>query len=75
MNTVLVSYDGRNKVVSGIMESLALMKGVSIDFNFKAKPRKNGLDEAIDDIKNGRIIKCKNFEEYKRETDKMLGYV
>jgi hypothetical protein len=34
----------------------------------------NGLDEAIDDIKMGRVTKHKNFEEYQKAVYQELGY-
>jgi hypothetical protein len=75
MNTVLVSYDKRNKVANHLIEALSASKGVKVKHEYKVKPSKTGLDEAIDDIKNGRIERYANFEEYKKATDKMLGYV
>ena len=72
MCTVLVSYDNRNKVAAQAIELMSVIKGVKIDYDVKVKPKKNGLDEAIDDIKHGRIEVYKSFEEYKKATDKML---
>ena len=35
----------------------------------------NGLDEAIEDIKMGRVTAYKNVEDYKKEMRKKFGYV
>jgi hypothetical protein len=75
MCTVLVSYDKRNKVAAQAIELMSVIKGVKIDYDFKVKPKKNGLDEAIDDIKHGRVSEPLCFEDFKKEMDKMLGYV
>jgi hypothetical protein len=75
MNTVLVSYDKRNKVAAQAMELMSVIKGVKINYDFKVESKRNGLDEAIEDIKMGRYETYKSFDEYKKATDKMLGYV
>ena len=75
MCTVLVSYDGRNKTAKRFMNALSATKGVEVTYNYKKNAYKNGIDEAIDDIKNGRVSEPKSFEEFKAEMDKMLGYV
>jgi hypothetical protein len=75
MNTVLVSYDKRNKVAAQAMELMSVIKGVKINYDFKVKPQKNGLDEAIEDIKNGRVETYENFDEFKKSVYKELGYV
>jgi len=35
----------------------------------------NGLDEAIEDIKAGRVTTYDNYDEYEKAVHKMLGYV
>ena len=35
----------------------------------------NRLDEAIEDIKMGRVTTYDNYEEYEKAVNKMLGYV
>lgn len=35
----------------------------------------SGIEAAIEDIKMGRITTYKNYEEYEKATNKMLGYV
>ena len=30
----------------------------------KTTKKKSGLDEAIDDFKNGRTVKCRDFDDY-----------
>jgi hypothetical protein len=75
MCTVLVSYDKRNKVAAQAMELMSVIKGVKINYDFKVKPKMNGLDEAIEDFKMGRYDTFKNFEEYQKTVYQELGYV
>jgi len=41
----------------------------------KAEKEMNRLDEAIEDIKMGRVTTYDNYEEYEKAVNKMLGYV
>ena len=75
MLTVLVSYDKRNKVAAQAIELMSAIKGVKINYDFKVKPKKNGLDEAIEDIKMGRVETYENFDEFKKSVYTELGYV
>jgi hypothetical protein len=75
MCTVLVTYDKRNKMAAQALELMAMMKGVKVNYDFKAKPKMTGLDEAIEDIKMGRVTKHENFEEYQKAVYQELGYV
>jgi hypothetical protein len=75
MCTVLVSYDGRNKAAKSLINSLSTTKGVEMEYNYKKNARKNGLDEAIEDVKAGRVSKPQSFEDFKKEMEKMISYV
>ena len=44
MLTVLISYDKRNKVAAQAIELMSAIKGVKINYDFKAPSPKNGLD-------------------------------
>jgi hypothetical protein len=57
------------------MELMSVIKGVKINYDFKEKPKKNGLDEAIEDFKTGRYDTFENFEEYQKAVYQELGYV
>ena len=61
METITLQYDATNPALKGLIAALLKLDGIS-----KAKPakKKSGLDEAIDDFKNGRTIKCKDFDDY-----------
>ena len=41
----------------------------------KSRKKLSGIEEAIEDIKMGRVTTYKNYEEYEKATHKMLGYV
>jgi hypothetical protein len=75
MCTALVTYDKKNKMAAQAMELMSMIKGVKINYDFKEKSNMNGLDEAIEDIKMGRVSEPQSFEDFKKEIDKMLGYV
>jgi len=48
----------------------------SLDVYLKPQTEKlSGLEEAIEDIKMGRVTTYENYEEYEKATNKMLGYV
>jgi hypothetical protein len=75
MCTVLVSYDKRNKVAAQAMQMMSMMKGVKINYDFKRKSKMNGLDEAIEDVKMGRVENCSSVDEFKKIMRKKYNYV
>jgi hypothetical protein len=60
---------------------IAYLKSLSKTSNFievmpqQAEKEMNRLDEAIEDIKMGRVTSYENYEEYEQAVHKMLGYV
>ena len=56
---------------------IAYLKSLSsLDVYLKPQIEKlSGLDEAIEDLKMGRVTTYENYEEYEKATNKMLGYV
>jgi cytochrome c2 len=68
MYTALISYNKRNKIAKNLMDVLERTKGVKIKYDLD-------LEEAIEDVKQGRITTYENFEEYQKEMRKKLGYV
>ncbi|MDD2386141.1 MAG: hypothetical protein PHP52_05100 [Bacteroidales bacterium] len=57
MATIIIEYDARNKIAKKTIEYI-LSLGI-----FKVK-RITGIDEALEDIKHGRVTKCKDFDDY-----------
>jgi hypothetical protein len=55
MTTVTLRYDARNKNISTLLDVIKNLGAVSVEM-----PRKTGLDEAIEDIKKGRVYTAKN---------------
>ena len=55
METVTLRYDARDKNITTLLNVIMNLGAVSVD-----KPRKTGLDEAIEDIKKGRVYTAKN---------------
>jgi len=56
---------------------IAYLKSLSsLDVYLKPQTKEmSGLDEAIEDLKMGRVTKHKNFEEYQKAVYQELGYV
>ena len=61
METITLQYDASNPAIKGVIAALLKLDGIS---KAKTKKKKSGLDEAIDDFKNGRTTKCKDFDDY-----------
>jgi len=61
METITLQYDASNPAIKGLIAALLKLDGIS---KAKTKKKKSGLDEAIDDFKNGRTTKCKDFDDY-----------
>ncbi|MCR5038650.1 MAG: hypothetical protein K6A94_04870 [Bacteroidales bacterium] len=61
METITLQYDATNPALKGLISALLKLDGIS---KAKTTKKKSGIDEAIDDFKNGRTTKCKDFNEY-----------
>ena len=61
METITLQYDATNPAIKGLIAALLKLDGIS---KARTKKKKSGLDEAIDDFKNGRTTKCKDFDDY-----------
>jgi len=55
MATITLNYDARNKNISALLSVIMNLGAVPVN-----KPRKTGLDKALEDIKNGRVTRIKN---------------
>jgi len=55
MATITLNYDARNKNINTLLGVIMNLGAVSVD-----KPRKTGLDEALEDVKKGRIYTAKD---------------
>ena len=53
MTTITLEYDARNPMISKTLDYI-----LSIGFS-KGTPRKTGLEEALDDVANGRVTVIK----------------
>lgn len=60
MNTITIQVEDRN-VMSGLKKVLKSMNGVVILPTHKNK--KSGIEEAMDDIRNGRVTEYKDADE------------
>ena len=55
MATITLNYDARNKNISTLLDVIKNLGAVVID-----TPRKTGLDQALDDVKKGRVYTAKD---------------
>jgi soluble cytochrome b562 len=77
MSSYIITVNERmtpGKSLMGFLKSLSKTTDFVDIVQQKERPA-NGIDEAIDDIKNGRITTYENFEEYQKGMRKILGDV
>jgi len=55
MATITLKYDTHNKNISVLLGVIMDLGAVRVN-----KPRKTGLDEALEDVKKGRVYTAKN---------------
>jgi hypothetical protein len=55
MATITLNYDARNKNISTLLDVIVNLGAVPVN-----KPRKTGLDEALEDVKKGRVYTAKD---------------
>lgn len=55
-----MQYDATNPALKGLIAALLKLEGV----NKLKTSKRSGLDEAIDDFKQGRTTKCNDFDDY-----------
>ena len=63
METITLKYNANNPAIKGLIAALLKFDDV-VKVKTPTKAKKNGLDEAIDDFKNGRTTKCRDFNDY-----------
>ena len=54
MATITLNYDAHNKIIRTLLGVIMDLGAVPIN-----KPRKTGFDEALDDVKKGRVYTAK----------------
>ncbi len=62
MATITLEYDGRNVGLKKLIEAMIALGATVVQQ--KGKSSKSGLEESMDDIKNGRITTHKSVEDY-----------
>ena len=77
MSSYIITVNERITLGKSLVEFLKSLSKTTNYVNIvqKEKNLTNGIDEAIDDIKNGRITIYENFEEYKKGMNKILSDV
>lgn len=55
IETVTFSFDNSNLIIKKLMEAMVAAG---------ARKQVSGLDEAIEELKEGQTIKCENFEDF-----------
>ena len=64
METITLQYNANNPAIKGLIAALLKFDDVVKVSKTSTKAKKTGLDEAIDDFKNGRTTKCRDFNDY-----------
>ena len=64
METITLQYNANNPAIKGLIAALLKFDDVVKVSKTTNKVKKTGLDEAIDDFKNGRTTKCRDFNDY-----------
>lgn len=62
MATITLEYDGRNVGLKKLIEAMIALGATVVQP--KGKPSKSGLEQSMDDIKNGRVTTHKSVEDY-----------
>jgi 16S rRNA U516 pseudouridylate synthase RsuA-like enzyme len=62
MATVTLTYDGRNRTIRRMLDAL-LSLGVTVEKTEKKQKKLTPLEEADEDIKQGRVYSAKNAED------------
>ena len=77
MSSYIITVNERMTPGKSLMEFLKSLSKTTnfVDIALQKEHPANGMDEAIDDIKNGRITTYENFEEYQKGMCKILGDV
>ena len=83
MSTVVIKYDARNSMARKILEIISMFDFFEIEKKEISERKKriikkvviNGIDEAIDDVKNGKTTTYNNFDEYKNDMRKIIENV
>jgi len=55
MATITLNYDARNKNINTLLSVIMDLGAVPV-----SKPRKTGLEEALEDVKKGRVYTAKD---------------
>ena len=77
MSSYIITVNERITLGKSLVEFLKSLSKTTnyVDIIQQEKNLTNGIDEAIDDIKNGRTTTYENFEEYKKGMNKILSDV
>ena len=78
MSSYIIKINENNLVGKRLMDYLMSLSETSNYIEVipqKAEKKMTGLDEAIEDIKEGRVTTYENYDEYEKAVHKMLGYV
>lgn len=62
MATITLKYDAKNPLIKSILNS-AILAGAKV----KEKQKLSGIDEALNDIKEGRVYKAKSVKDLMRK--------
>ncbi len=66
MATITLKYDARNSIMKSIID-LALKAGAVVVDATTPKAKRCGLDEALEDVEQGRIYKAESVEDMMKQ--------
>ena len=74
MTSYVLTINEENSLAKSLLKVLKSLSYVTIMPQKKVK-KMSAFDEAMDDIKNGRVTQYKNIEDYKEGMRKKFNYV
>ena len=74
MTSYVLTVNEKNSLAKSLLEVLKSLSYVTI-IPQKTESKISAFDEAVEDVKNGRVTQYENYEEYEKAMHKMLGYV
>jgi hypothetical protein len=68
MTSYILTVNEENFGVKALLDALKYFCKTDVKMSIikQKTPKKTGMQEAIEDIKKGRVTTCKNYEEYEK---------
>ena len=66
MARITLEYDARNSIAKSFIELIQKVGVFKTVPETTTKKKRTAIDEALDDIKNGRVYHCESLEDFKK---------